>query len=249
MDELRVIEVFAGIGAYSKGLGNLGINHKVVAAIEFDEKTMNCYNALHGTNFVPSDIAKVIPEQLPECDLFCYSPPCTTYSAAGKGEGINSDIGQLFYKALPGIKAKKPKFAVMENVKNLTGKAHRSTFDDMLKSLEDAGYRNYWEVLNANDYNVVQNRERVYVVSIRNDIEQTFKFPEPVELTQKLIGILEPDAILPILHNIYGGFGEKKPREFWNYSPTIRTAKGGGHIPSVMTKKWSNEKTKHFRML
>lgn len=121
----------------------------------------------------------------------------------------------------------------MENVKGLTQKTHRHTFDAMLTSLSDAGYVNHWKVLNAKDYNVCQNRDRIFVVSIRNDLDTMFTFPEPVQLTQKLTDILESDALPPILHNIYGGFGEKKPRIFNDYSPCIRTAKGGGHIPSV----------------
>lgn len=102
--------------------------------------------------------------------------------------------------------------------------------------MEQAGYNNYWKILNANGFGVPQNRERVFIVSIRKDIDHgLFQFPEPFPLKKRLEDILEEDATLPILHNIYGGFGEKKPREFWDYSPTIRTAAGGGHIPSVQT--------------
>lgn len=236
MEKLRVVEAFGGIGAWAKALENLGINHEVLEVIEFDGKTMDCYNAIHGSNFVAKDITKLIAEDVPDCDVFCYSPPCQSYSVAGNGLGIEDARGTLFYDALRIIEAKKPKYLLMENVKGLTQKAHRHTFDDMLRCLEGLGYKNHWKVLNSKEQGTPQNRERVFIVSIRNDIEQSFVFPEPIELTKKLEDILEPDATLPILSNIYGGFGEKKPRVFYEYSPIIRTAKGGGHIPSVTLK-------------
>lgn len=123
----------------------------------------------------------------------------------------------------------------------MTSKKFEDEFSTMLKSLAEAGYNNYLpnnkhKVLNAKDYGMCQNRERVFIVSIRKDIDDgSFKFPEPFPLEFKLQDILEPDAQLPILHNIYGGFNEKEARIFNEYSPTIRTAAGGGHITSVCT--------------
>lgn len=235
-----MIELFSGIGAYSKALENLKIPHETVAAIEFDKKTMDCYNLIHRTTFEPQDITKLTGEELPDCDMICYSPPCQSFSVAGKNGGTSDVRGLLFWDALRIIQQKKPKYLLMENVKNLTGKKHRETFDEMLLALESAGYTNYWQVLNAKNYGVPQNRERVFVVSIRNDIKQCFEFPQPFDNGIRLKDLLESDVILPILHNIYGGFGEKKPREFWEYSPTIRTARGGGHIPSVFSRVLSD---------
>lgn len=286
---MKVIELFAGVGAWSKALENLKIEHEVVAAIEFDEKTIKCYNIIHGSNFTRQDITKVSADDLPSCDMVCYSPPCQSFSQAGRNRGIDDARGTLFYDALRIILAKQPKYCLMENVKNLTGKKHRETFNDMLKCLEDIGYTNYWKVINSKDMGVPHNRERVYIISIRNDIDQTFVFPDGCGKEVKLkhiiedenvveargcslrtrsyrgqaqqlevrkdelsnaitrvnkdamvaltlADVLEEDAVLPILHNIYGGFGEKKPREFHEYSPTIRTSSGGGHIPSVYSR-------------
>lgn len=188
---MKVIELFAGIGAWSKALENLNIAHEVVAAIEFDKKTMDCYNSIHETAFVAQDITKVKPEDLPDCDMICYSPPCQSFSVAGKGLGTADPRGTLFWDALRIIQEKKPKYCLMENVKNLTGKAHRETFDSMLKTLEDAGYTNYWQVLNAKDYGIPQNRERVFVVSIRKDIERTFEFPQKFNNGLRLKDLLE----------------------------------------------------------
>lgn len=233
MREIKVIELFAGIGAYSKALKRLKIPHKVVSAIEYDEKTTKYYNLIHNTNFKPIDITQVDEKELPDCDIICYSPPCQAFSIAGKQLGFEDKRGILFFDALRIIKEKQPLITIMENVKGLTQKKFKNEFAEMLKSLEEAGYKNYWKVINSKDYDIPQNRERVYIVSIRNDKSKIYEFPEPIPLTLTLRDILLPDVEPPILHNIYGGFKEKKPRIFNDYSPTIRTAKGGGHIPSV----------------
>lgn len=160
---------------------------------------------------------------------------------AGKQKGLFNEDGTqtrsgLFFEALRIIEATKPKIAIAENVKNLTSKKFAEQFKIVLESLEEAGYNNHYAVLNAKDFGVPQNRERVFIISIRKDIDTgKFEFPKPFPLEKQLKDVLEEDATLPILHNLYGGFGETKPREFWDYSPTIRTAAGGGHIPSVRT--------------
>jgi len=186
--------LFAGIGAYSKALERLNIPHKVVAAVEFDKKTIACYNLIHGTSFEAMDITKLTGEELPDCDMICYSPPCQSFSVAGKNGGVEDSRGTLFWDALRIIKQKKPKYLLMENVKNLTGKKHRNTFYAMLSELEDAGYRNYYGVLNAKDYGIPQNRERVFVVSIRKDIKQEFSFPQSFDNGLRLKNLLESEV-------------------------------------------------------
>lgn len=238
MTKLKVVELFAGVGAWQRGLQNLNIEHEVVLAVDFDEYAVTAYNALHGTNFPVADITQLDEKTVPDCDVIFYSPPCQSWSAAGKQEGFEDHRGILFFDALRVIKEKKPKYALMENVKNLTQKKFAEEFQGMQDELVEAGYTNYWKILNARDYKIPQNRERVFLISIRNDIAESFnfKFPEPKKGHGNLIDYLEKDAQLPILHNIYGGFQETKARKFDEYSPTIRTASGGGHIPSVIVK-------------
>lgn len=109
------------------------------------------------------------------------------------GEELDLTRSGLFFQALRIIKDTKPKVAIAENVKNLTGKKFKDQFAIVLESLESAGYNNYWQVLNAKDYGVPQNRERVFIVSIRKDIDTGwFKFPEPFELNLRLKDLLEP---------------------------------------------------------
>jgi site-specific DNA-cytosine methylase len=236
MSELRVVELFAGIGAWSKALENLNVQHEVVLAVENDKYPMTAYNAIHNANFKPIDITQLNEKDVSDCDIICYSPPCQPFSRQGKELGFEDQRGILFFDALRIIKEKQPKYAIMENVKGLTQKKFQNEFKTMLAELEEAGYKNYWRVLNALDYGFPQNRERVFIVSIRKDIDQDFSFPNRNEKLNNLMDYLEEDAVLPILHNIYGGFKEKEPRIFYQYSPTIRTAAGGGHIPSVCTK-------------
>ena len=98
----------------------------------------------------------------------------------------------LYYEGYRILKEKRPMYSIIENVKNLTSKRFKSQFNSILNDLSDLGYRNYWQVLNSKDYGVPQNRERVFIVSIRNDIAQdNFCFPQKVQLLWKLKDLLE----------------------------------------------------------
>jgi DNA-cytosine methyltransferase len=168
----------------------LGKNFDTVLAIEKDNITMKCYNNIFQKNFNPIEIESVQLKDVPNSDLIVYSPPCQSFSTAGKKLGINDKRGLLFYEALKIIQWKKPKFAVMENVVGLTGK-FKSEFEEMLTSLGELGYRNYSRVINAVDYGVPQNRRRVFVVSIRNDIDFEFVFKNKLNKTIKIEDLLE----------------------------------------------------------
>lgn len=126
------------------------------------------------------DVSLINPQELPDFDLFTYSFPCQDLSVSGKGEGIKKGTrsGQLL-ECEKIISIKKPKYALLENVKNLVGKKHKESFDKWLEWLESQGYINYWQVLNAKDYGIPQNRERVFVVSVLG--EETYEFPSQKE--------------------------------------------------------------------
>lgn len=260
MTKFRLGSAFSGIGAWEKALTRLNIEYELKWFFEIDKYAIKSYCAIHNVDekLNKGDITKANPKELEDIDVFVYSPPCQSYSVAGKRLGLDDPRGVLFYDALKIIREKKPKYALMENVKGLTTGKFKNIFDDMLAELDYAGYNNYWKILNSKDFGIPQNRERVFVVSIRKDIKQHFEFPKGSNVSavlkdileykgcchgtllsrstsSKCKVILEPDAELPILHNIYGGFKEKKPRIFTKYSPTIRTSAGGGHIPSVCT--------------
>lgn len=198
------MELFAGIGSWAKSLSNLQIKNVVVDAIEIDDKTVRSYNLLHNTNFVNRDIKDIDENIYKDIDLICYSPPCQSWSRVGKKQGFKDERGMLFYEALRIIKKVQPKFAVMENVKHLTSSDFKDDFNIMLKELENAGYRNYWKVVNGLDVNFPQYRTRVFVVSIRKDIEMEYVFPEKQELTRSFVEFLEDDWDKKYLHSDKG---------------------------------------------
>ncbi|HER0887110.1 TPA: DNA cytosine methyltransferase [Streptococcus pyogenes] len=190
---LRVFEAFAGIGTQRMSLRNLGIPHEVVAIAEIDKFAIKSYEAIHGPVNNLGDISKINPDNIPDHDLFTYSFPCQDISVAGKQAGLDIDSGTrsgLLWECQKVIATKKPKYLLMENVKNLVGKKHKPNFDKWLDWLESQGYTNYWQVLNAKDYGVPQNRERVFCVSILGE-HIPYVFPEKQELTIRLKDILE----------------------------------------------------------
>lgn len=153
------------------------------------------FNAIHGTNFEPQDITKWDKDI--ECDLIMHGSPCQDFSVAGKGAGGDKDSGtrsSLMYETLRIVEKLKPKYVIWENVKNLLSKKHRHNFDAYLEAMEKLGYHSSYQVLNAKDYGVPQNRERVFTVSIRNDLDVDFEFPKPQELTIRLKDVLEPQV-------------------------------------------------------
>lgn len=190
---IRVLELFAGIGACSKALTNLGIEHEIVDAVEIDKFAIQGFNAIHGTNFEPQDICEWDKDI--ECDLIMHGSPCQDFSIAGRQAGGDKDSGtrsSLMYETLRIVEKLKPKYVIWENVKNLLSKKHRHNFDAYLEAMTKLGYANYYQVLNAKNYGVPQNRERVFTVSILG--EGNFKFPEPIPLEKKLKDVLETEV-------------------------------------------------------
>lgn len=191
---LRLIELFAGIGSQTQALTNIGIAHKVVAISEIDKYAIQSYEAMHGITNNLGDIRKI--EELPDADLWTYSFPCQDISVAGKGAGIKEGTrsGLLFeVERLLRVASEKgtlPKYLLLENVKNLVSKKFKADFDKWLDFLAELGYTNYWRVLNAKDYGIPQNRERVFCVSIRGE-HKPFVFPKPKELSIRLRDMID----------------------------------------------------------
>lgn len=145
---------------------------------EFDTVKAKAYSILHKEPIEKNlgDITSVNLENINQCDLVIYSPPCQAFSIAGKKEGLSDIRGTLFWNALGIIKKSNPKYCLMENVDNLPRK-FTDEFNEMLRCLDDAGYNNYYKIINAKDF-IPQNRERVFVVSIRKDVDKhDFEFP------------------------------------------------------------------------
>lgn len=141
------------------------------------------------------DISLLNTDKLPDIDLFTYSFPCQDVSIAGLQKGLEQGQTRsgLLYECERIIEGKKPKYLLLENVKNLVSKKFKPQFEEWLEYLESLGYSNYWQVLNAKDYGIPQNRERVFVVSILNDDKKDFKFPSKQPLNLKLIDLLQTE--------------------------------------------------------
>ena len=196
---LKIIELFAGIGSQTQALKNLGIPHEVVAISDIDKFADKSYRALHGEVNNMGDITKI--EELPKADLWTISAPCVDISLAGLGKGLDKEAGTrsglLWEVERLLIKAKEngilPKYLLLENVKNLLGRKHKANYDKWVAFLSELGYTTYTKVLNAKNYGVPQNRERVFGVSILGD-HTPYIFPEPQPLTKRLKDILEDEV-------------------------------------------------------
>ena len=207
-----MIELFAGIGSQTQALKNAGIEHESVAISEIDKYALQSYELLHGKTLNLGDISTIDPATAPDCDLITYSFPCQDLSVAGAQLGAEEGSGtrsSLLWECKKLIEAKKPRFLLMENVKNMVGSTHKPNFEKWLKYLESLGYSNYWKVLNAVDFGVPQSRERVFCISILNP-KKDFIFPTGNGRTVKLKDILDPKEIVPA--NMYMNDRPYEPR-------------------------------------
>lgn len=179
---LKIIELFAGIGSPRKALNNLNIDHEIVAFSEIDKYAEESYRAIHNDYKTENmgDITKI--KELPACDLLVFGSPCQDISIAGKQQGIQEGTrsGLLLevLRLLEVYKDKKtlPKHLLLENVSNILSKEHRKEFQNYLLFLERLGYKNFYKILNAADYEIPQNRERLFCLSILDE-KAKYNFP------------------------------------------------------------------------
>ena len=258
---IRLLSLFSGIGAFEKALERENISYELANFCEIDKFAVKSYCAVHGVSEDKNlgDISKVNTADVPDCDLVTYGFCCQDISVAGKQAGIIAGVTRsgLLYEALRIIEAKKPSYAICENVKNLVGKKFKPDFDKLLFMLDELGYNNYWQVLNAKDYGIPQNRERVFVISIRKDIDtKTFSFPEKQKLTLCLRDMLEEtvdskyfltgkyDSIVKVNDNysllqggVFCGFeSTRRVYETTYVAPTISTCGGGNTEPKIIER-------------
>lgn len=200
---IRLIELFAGIGSQAKALKNKGVNFEHYRAIDFDKYAIKSYNAIHNTNFVPLDITKITGKDLGivETDkydyIMTYSFPCKDLSKAGKGAGMRKGSGTrsgLLWEVerLLSECETLPQILLMENVTQVHNRNHLSDFNKWLNFLEELGYKNYWSDLNAKDYEIPQNRNRCFMVSILGDYY--YEFPHKRKLKLRLKDMLEDEV-------------------------------------------------------
>ena len=179
MKKLKVIELFAGVGAPIMSLKKIGVETEVIGISEIEKTAINMYKEIHGevNNF--GDITQI--QSLPYCDLLHFSSPCQGFSQCGKKDGLKGQSGLLLeaYRLMEDYHKRNelPKYISYENVETLVTK-FPEVFEDFINKFKNWGYNVYWEVLNAKYFNQPQNRIRVFVICIRKDVDDG-KFSMP----------------------------------------------------------------------
>jgi DNA (cytosine-5)-methyltransferase 1 len=200
---------FSGVGAFNQALKRLKINYNEVFACDWNKYSRQTFVLNYGEpKYFPMDVYKrEIPKE--SLDIFMTSPPCQAFSLAGKRKGEGDDRGVLFYNSHEFITKNKPRYFIFENVKGLLSDDGGKTFARWLGLLggksvngnpiifpheESTPYHVYHQVLNAKNYGVPQNRERIFIIGIRDDCDNNFTFPKPFHLEKRLKDVLESEV-------------------------------------------------------
>lgn len=198
---LRYLSLFSGIGSPEESLKRLGIDFELVGFSEIDKHAIESYCAIHNISkeLNLGDIKEIDIERLPKSvDLITHGSPCQSFSRNGKNEGGDEGSGtrsSLMWNTVAICEHCQPKIVIWENVRNVLSKTHIHNFEKYLHRMDSIGYSNYYKILNSKEFGIPHSRDRVFVVSIRKDINDgSFKFPQVVNNNIKLIDILESDV-------------------------------------------------------
>lgn len=261
---MNIVSLFSGAGGMDLGFIKAGFN--IVAANEYDKTIWHTYEQNHEAPLIRGDIRNVASSIVPDCDGIIGGPPCQSWSEAGALRGIDDSRGQLFFEFIRLLKDKQPKFFVAENVSGMLADRHSPAVMNILEMFKDAGYRVSMKLLNANDYEVPQDRHRVFYVGFHNDLDINFEFPTPVStkkltLADALVGLDDPlpalkgnktngsECRIPNHEYMTGGFStifmSRNRVRTWN-QPSFTIQAGGRHAPihpqaPVMQKFGPNE--------
>jgi DNA (cytosine-5)-methyltransferase 1 len=199
----KFIDLFAGVGGFRFALEEL--NGECVFSSEIDDECAKTYEANFG-EYPDGDITKISPKKIPDHDILCAGFPCQPFSISGKMKGFEDIRGTLFFNIVEIIKEKKPKVIFLENVKHLKDHNGKKTLKTIIQRLEDIGYKTEWHLLNAKDFGLAQNRERIIIIGHK---DKRFDFSKIIKSGNKVIKdildtkaefeYLEPDqyTILP----------------------------------------------------
>jgi len=206
---IKVGSDFSGVGAFNQALIRLGIPFKEIFACDMDKYARQTFIHNYGEpEYYPTNVyEREIPKE--SLDIYMTSPPCQAFSMAGKRLGKDDKRGILFFNSYEFIQENKPRFFIFENVKGLLSEDNGKTFQEWVNMLggksvngipilfpyeDSVPYHLYWQVLNAKNHGVPQNRERVFLIGIRDDIDNRFQFPREEHLTKRLKDVLEDEV-------------------------------------------------------
>lgn len=193
---LKIVSLFTGAGGLDLGFDRAGF--ATIWANEYDKTIWDTFqHNFPNTTLDKRSVTDIGVEEIPSSDGIIGGPPCQSWSEAGAGRGIADKRGQLFNDYIRILKAKQPKFFLVENVSGILAPKHAKSFNGFLKNFENAGYNISWRLVNANEYGVPEDRLRVIIVGYRKDIGSTFTFPQPEKYKPNLkdaIGNL-PEAV------------------------------------------------------
>lgn len=176
---MKLLSLFSGAGGLDLGFERAGF--EIIVANEYDKTIWETYEKNHKAKLIKKDIREILSEELPKSDGIIGGPPCQSWSEAGSLRGINDPRGKLFYEYIRILKDIQPKFFLAENVKGMLSKRNTEAVKDIIKEFEEAGYNVFIKLLNAFDYGVAQDRERVFYVGFRKDLNiSNFEFPYPI---------------------------------------------------------------------
>ena len=207
--EILVGSDFSGVGAFNQALKRLGIEYKELFACDMDKYARQTFIHNYGEPlYYPTDVyEREIPKE--SLDIYMTSPPCQAFSLAGKRLGKDDKRGILFFNSHEFIQVNKPRYFIFENVKGLLSDDGGKTFNEWVNMLggksvngvpvlfpyaDSVPYHLYWKVLNAKHHGVPQNRERVFLIGIRDDKDNNFSFPAEEHLTKRLKDVLENEV-------------------------------------------------------
>lgn len=197
---MKIVSFFAGAGGLDLGFEQAGFD--VVWANEYDKDIWETYQKNHKKTILDKrSIVKIANEEVPACDGIIGGPPCQSWSEAGSLRGIKDKRGQLFFDFIRILKDKQPLFFLAENVSGMLASRHQDALANIKELFREAGYTLAFKMLNTSDYNVPQDRKRIFFVGIRNDLNFTFQFPPPISPKlnlEKAIGDLK-EGVLPAL--------------------------------------------------
>lgn len=206
---IKVGSDFSGVGAFNQALIRLGVEYKEVFACDMDKYARQTFIHNYGEpEYYPNNVyEREIPKE--SLDIYMTSPPCQAFSLAGKRLGKDDKRGILFFNSHEFIQVNKPRFFIFENVKGLLSDDNGNTFSELVNMLggksvngipilfpyeDSVPYHLYWRVLNAKEHGVPQNRERVFLIGIRDDKDNNFQFPREEHLTKRLKDVLEEEV-------------------------------------------------------